>query len=103
MAVPLLNAVKHWVCPNCPAEDVTREAQPHTRYHSCPGLHNISAPMIPKGVGASVTAVVREDYIGSENPLIDGKGRPIMAVVTTRDDGQDVAVMAPTAKGKAGR
>lgn len=59
--------------------------------------------MVPKGTSASVTAVLREDYIGTENPLLDGKGRPVMAVKTTRDDGQDIAVMAPTAKGKAGR
>lgn len=59
--------------------------------------------MVPKGTSAAVTAVLREDYIGTENPLLDGKGRPVMAVKTIRDDGQDVAVMAPTAKGKAGR
>jgi hypothetical protein len=103
VTVPILNATRHWVCPNCPAEDVTREAAPHVRYHSCPGLHNISAPMVPKGISAAVTAVVREDYIGKEKPQLDDNGRPIMSVITTRDDGQDVSVLAPVATGKGGR
>lgn len=103
MTVPILNATKHWVCPNCPAEDVTREAAPHTRYHACPGLYGISAPMIPKGVSAAVKAVEREDYIGTEVPQLDTRGRPIMSVITTRDDGQDCAVLAPPVTGKGSR
>jgi hypothetical protein len=100
VAAAILNSKKFWVCPNCPARDVTTEAQPHTRYHSCPGLYGISAPMVPKGTSAAVTTVEREDYIGQESVQLDGRGRPIMAVITTRDDGQDCAVMAPVAKGK---
>ncbi len=30
----------------------------------------------------------------------DGEGRPVMAVVTTRDNGQDCAVLAPSASAR---
>lgn len=56
--------------------------------------------MIEDGVKAKVTAHEREDYIGEEGVTLDGAGRPIMSVITTRDNGQDVAVMAPVAKGR---
>lgn len=98
MPVPILTAPeRHWECPNCPAEDVTREAQPHTRFHHCPKL-GISAPMVPAGTRAKVEAVEREDYIGDELVQLNDAGRPVMSVVTTRDDGTDVAVYAPTAQ-----
>lgn len=102
MDIPILAPVQRWECPNCPATSVTREAQPHTRFHNCPGLAGISAPMVPAGTKAKVTAHEREDYIGGEDVQYDGNGRPIMAVVTTRDDGNDVAVFAPTAHGSLG-
>lgn len=97
MAVPILSSAKQWTCPNCSATDVTHEAQPHTRYHACPGLRGISAPMVQAGVKAKVEAFVREDYIGKDIVSKDDSGRPIMSVVTTRDDGTDCAVFAPTA------
>jgi len=93
---------RRWECPNCPAIDVTREAQPHSRFHNCAGLAGLSAPMVPAGTRAKVEAVEREDYIGSEDVQYDGDGRPVMAVVTTRDDGNDVTVYAPTAHGRLG-
>ena len=103
MRVPLLaDPERHWECPNCPATDVTREAQPHSRFHNCPALAGLSAPMVPAGTRAKVTAHEREDYVGNEDVQLDGNGRPIMSVVTTRDDGQDVAVYAPTAHGSFG-
>ncbi len=95
--IPLLSAMTKWYCPNCPQEDMTTEARPHTRFHQCPGLQGIIAPMLPKGTKAKVTAVEREDYVGQENVRLQN-GRPIMSVVTERDDGQDVAVFAPTAR-----
>jgi hypothetical protein len=100
MTVPILNAERRWVCPNCDLKDVTSMAQPHTRFHSCAGLAGISAPLVPEGTKASVRAVEREDYIGREHVTYDGNKRPIMSVITTRDDGQDCAVLAPTATGK---
>ncbi len=95
--IPLLNAEHHWVCPNCTATSVTREAQPHSRFHACRGLQGLTAPMVPAGVRCKVSAVEREDYVGREIVQTDGNGRPVMAVVTTRDDGQDCAVLAPLA------
>jgi hypothetical protein len=97
---PLLEPpVTRWECPNCPAQDVTRIAGPHARFHICAGLAGLNAPMVPAGTRAKVEAVEREDYIGDEDVQYDANGRPIMAVVTTRADGNDVAVYAPTAHG----
>ena len=42
-------------------------------------------------------AVEREDFIHGEDVRYDADGRPVAAVVTTRDDGNDVVVYAPTA------
>lgn len=98
MAVPLLEpVVTRWECPNCPATEVTHETSPHTRFHACPGLKGLTAPMVPAGTACKVEAVEREDYVGGELVQTDGDGRPIASVVTTRDDGNDVAVLAPTA------
>lgn len=90
--------VKHWYCPNCTHTDVTYEVRPHTRFHNCAGLKGFSAPMIEEGIECKVEAVVREDYVGNDIVRHDGEGRPIMAVVTTRDDGNDCAVFAPTVR-----
>lgn len=97
-----------WVCPNCPATDVTREHQPHTRYHDCPGLRGLSAPMVRKGDAVRITVTEPEDYIGhrlseGESVPVDSAGRPVSAVVTEHADGSnDVAVFAgcvsPTGK-----
>lgn len=91
----ILSGEQHWVCPNCPATAVTEGAD--NRYHSCPGLAGLLAPMVLEGVRCRVRAVLREDYIGGEAVRLDGEGRPVMAVVTTRDDGEDRTVFAPTA------
>lgn len=98
MSVPLLTPTQHWVCPNCTVESVTHEAQPHTRFHICAGLKGLTAPMVEAGIRAEVTTVEREDYIGSEKVQLHD-GRPVMAVVTKRNDGEDRAVFAPTATG----
>lgn len=58
-------------------------------------------PMLREGESAKVTVNEREDYIGDEDvQLVDG--RPIMNTTVTRDDGEDVAVYAPTAGGQRG-
>jgi hypothetical protein len=98
VTVPILDTTRHWICPNCKAEDVTHEARPHSRYHRCLALGGLAAPMVPAGSGARVRAVEREDYIGTEQVLLTN-GRPVMAVVTDRPDGSnDTAVFAPTAQ-----
>ena len=94
--------VRRWACPNCSFTDVTHEARPHTRYHTCPGLRGLTAPMVPAGSRVKVTAVEREDYVGTEQVQTDAEGRPVMAVVTERPDGSnDVTVFAPTANGRS--
>ncbi len=67
------------------------------QFHECPAL-GIMAPLIPEGMKADVRKVEREDYVGGETVRLDADGRPIMSVVTVREDGQDAAVFAPLAK-----
>jgi hypothetical protein len=97
----LLTPEHRWECPNCIATHVTHEARPHTPFHTCRGLRGLTAPYVPAGTRAKVETVERGDYVGRERVQTDGDGRPVMAVVTTRDDGQDCAVLAPTATASA--
>ena len=98
MTVPILALPVHdWYCPNCGKTDQTKEARPHTRYHTCPKLRFLSAPMLPKGTKAKVEVHEREDYIGKGLPRLDENGRPLMNIETTRDEGTDLMVFAPTA------
>lgn len=96
--IPNLSSEHRWACPNCTATHVTHEQRPHTPFHTCPGLRGITAPYVAAGTRAKVETREREDYVGRELVTTDGDGRPVMSVVTTRDDGSnDVAVMAPCA------
>lgn len=96
--IPLLRTETHWECPNCPAQHITTEASPHIPFHECPGLQGILAPYVQAGTRCKVEAVEREDWVGAERGLrTDHAGRPVMAVITTRDDGQDCAVFPATA------
>lgn len=99
MTVPIFSTVTDWYCPNCGATDQTREPRAHVRYHTCPKLRFLSAPMYPKDVAAKVTANEREDYVGTDDVFLAPDGRPVMNIVTTRDEGQDCMVFAPTAHG----
>lgn len=109
----LLPAVQRWECPNCRLEETTRGKFLPNRYHSCPKI-GIFAPLLPAGTKAKVESRAPEDYIGPD-PLLpipgtggkmtrahrrNAKGQTVMSVVTTRDDGQDVVVFAPTAVAK---
>jgi hypothetical protein len=86
-----------WSCPNCVEQAVTHEHRPHTPFHSCRGLRGLSAPFVPDGTACKVEAREREDWVGKELVQVDGEGRPVMSIVTTRDEGQDCAVLAPCA------
>jgi hypothetical protein len=99
--IPILIPQQLWECPNCDATHVTHESEPHTAFHVCRGLRGLTAPFIPAGTKAKVEAVERGDYVGQDMVQTDGEGRPVMAVVTTRDEGQDCAVYAPTATGSS--
>ena len=57
--------------------------------------------MVRDGVRAGIRVIEREDFIGADKVQLH-EGRPVMSVVTERDDGQDVAVFAPAATGGAG-
>ena len=85
-----------WTCPKCPKRARSVAAHP-APMHTCPGLRGLSVPMLPEGTDAKIETVEREDWIGRETVQTDGEGRPVMSVVTTRDDGQDVTVYAPCA------
>lgn len=94
----VLRSTQFWTCPNCYRTDVTHEPRPHTRFHTCSGLRGLTAPMLPDGTKAKVEAIEREDYVGREIVQLDPeKRRPVMAVKTTRDTGEDRIVFAPTA------
>jgi len=87
-----------WECPNCTVTDCTTGQS--NRFHPCAGMGGLTAPLVPVGSGARVTAVLREDYVGREAVQSDADGRPVMAVVTERPDGSnDVMVNVPTARG----
>jgi hypothetical protein len=55
-------------------------------------------PFVEEGVHCKVEVNEREDYVGDELVTVNGAGRPVMNVVTTRDDGNDLAVFAPCAR-----
>lgn len=96
-AVPILRPERRWECPNCDATHVTLQAGVHTPFHPCRGLRGLSAPFVPAGTRGKVEAREREDYVNGELVQTDGDGRPVMSIVTTRDEGQDCTVLAPTA------
>lgn len=93
---------RDWECSRCTVTDRTGH-NVMNRFHSCVGLAGLTAPLVPAGSGAQLVAVEREDYIGREDVLYDGNGRPIMSVLVKRPDGSnDTVIYAPTAHGRAG-
>lgn len=107
MSVVLSRPSMCWVCPNCTFEAVTTRSpvapgESVTEFHHCPGLAGMWAPLVPAGTRCETVAVEREDYIAGADVQTNGDGRPIMAVITTRDDGVDAAVYAPTAHAQVG-
>jgi hypothetical protein len=97
--IPILQPSTRWWCPNCSFTDVTHTTGPHTRFHKCRGLKGLTAPMLQVGIKGKVESREREDYVGKEIVTRDGDGKPIMSIVTTRDEGQDCTVLAPLAHG----
>ena len=97
MTERLLNGEHQWECPNCDAAHVTTLADPHAPFHNCAGLSGLLAPYIAAGTKAKVEAVTRGDYVAGEQGLRYLNGRPVMSVVTTRDDGQDCTVFPGSA------
>lgn len=96
----LLTPSVEWGCAHCPARARTSQAGHHVRFHTCRGggaMAGLWAPMARVGVRCEIRAVEREDYIGREDVQTNAHGRPVMSVITTRDDGQDCAAYAPCA------
>lgn len=102
MAVPLLlPPFTDWYCPNCTFTERTRSIGPDAaRMHTCPGLHMLTAPLIPANVYAKVVAEERADYLGREIQETGDDGKPYMAVHTIRDDRADVMVNPGVAMGR---
>lgn len=86
-----------WECPNCHLQKRTQGPLPSSPFHNCSSLYGLTAPLLRLGVKAKVTAHEREDYVGHDDVQLDNRGRPVMSVVTTRDNGMDTAVFVPTA------
>lgn len=97
MNVPIAQRATHWRCPECHRTDVTAEPDPHSHFHQCPKLGGAWAPFVEEGVRARLVRQERDDYVGKEIVTCDANGRPVMAIVTERDDGQDCHVFAPCA------
>jgi len=100
MPVPILGAAQVWECPGGRCTTKARTAKPGASApsHRCRGLAGLVVPMVPEGTKAEARPIERQDYIGADLVQADGNGRPVMAVETVRDDGQDVAVYAPVAQ-----
>ncbi len=98
----LIDAYQDWECPECGLEQRSRPVPPNgTRFHVCPKLHNISAPLVRAGADCSLTAVERMDYLGTEVQETGDDGVPYMNVTTRYADGHnDVAVHAPVARAR---
>lgn len=94
MTVPVLS--RNWVCPN-DCESWARTVDATTPMHRCKNMAGLLVPLVVAGTRCKVEAVERQDWIGDEQVQTDADGRPVMSVVTTRDDGQDCTVYAPVA------
>lgn len=98
MTTLLFSPETRWECPNCTLQTVTFIIAPHTKFHSCNGLSGAWVPMVRAGTKCKVTVHEREDYIKDEMVYMTPDMRPVMKAVVTRDDGEDCAVFAPTAR-----
>jgi len=98
----LISTIRDWYCPNCGLTDRTNEPRPHSRFHTCPKLGMLSAPMLPSTTKAKVEMNERQDYQGGEILTMDVNNRPVMSIVTTRDNGTDALVFAPLATVRGG-
>lgn len=89
---------QRWECPNCDTKDVFNVKPGQTRMHTCPGLRGLVAPLVPAGTSCKTESVLWEDYVGHDEAVRhDGDGKPISAVKTTREDGEDLLVFPSTA------
>ena len=99
-----ITVLQVWTCPNKCGQTFESDRILPNRFHTCPKLRMMTAPLVPQGTSAKVTLREREDYVGKEQVQLDPeRGRPVMSIVTERGDGSnDVMVFAPaaTARGR---
>lgn len=102
--VPLLTPpFEDWWCPNCGISERIAGLPPNAaRYHTCPRLHMLTAPLLRGTVYGKVEAEERADYLAGEVQETGDDGKPYMAVRTTRDDGDDLLVNAGLAQARLG-
>lgn len=89
--------VTEWWCVACKATDTTRQVGPHTRMHACPKAGGMTVPMVQAGTPGKLIMHEREDYVGGEDVQHADDGRVFMAARVVGDDGEHLAVYAPTA------
>jgi hypothetical protein len=96
-AAILTPPIKCWRCPNCGREKRTQKPAhiPHVPLHQCPRLRGTWVPFLEEHTKGRLEVVERGDYVGSDLPQTDGEGRPVQAVITHRDSGQDCRILAP--------
>ncbi len=93
----LITAWQDWECPNChQAERISPPLPANaTRFHTCPALHMLVAPLVPAGTDCKVVAHEREDYLGREEQRTGDDGKPYAAVRTVHADGHTDAAVFP--------
>ena len=101
--VTLLDPTRHWECPSCHRQHVTRTAQVTSELHACASQRGMIVPFVEVADNHGLTGVrhvVVEpgDYVGGQQGLrTDGEGRPVMAVRTERADGSNDCHVFPGA------
>ena len=102
MTVPILAPHTDWYCPTCGFTGQLPPSAPQPAWHICPKLRFLSAPMLLKGTAGKHELREREDYVGDELVQRDPElHRPVMSLVTHRDEGTDASIYVPTATGSA--
>lgn len=86
--IPLIEAHADWACPECGLAERTPPMPPgQFRYHPCPALHGLNAPLARAGTGCRLIAVERQDYLNGEVQATGDDGRPYMGIETRYADG----------------
>ena len=100
--IPILALAYHdWYCPSCGLTDRTNDTRIAMPMHPCPKLRGLMTPMLEQGTAGKIELREREDYIGDDLVQLDPEqGRPVMSMVTTRDEGTDARIYVPTATNK---
>lgn len=87
--------LQEWYCPKC--TEAARTVDDAIPVHKCAYGNGLISPLVRSGTKANIIVVEREDYVGRERVQTDVNGRPVMAVSTTRDEGEDRIVFPPSA------